>query len=832
VTLGYGKVAGLADGAVVGKDGDSVVLATIVSDRSSSEVEGGDDGTPFSVEYREKAASSGRIPKTPNRREPPNNENEILTGRAVDRCLRPLFPPMYHSDTQLTATVQAFDRRQPEPPVSLVANASSAAIHISDIPWNGPIGCVRVARVKGRFISEPTKEELAASDLDLIYAGTADRTVMIEMSAHQLSNKEIKKAFRFAHEQVSPIIDAQIALRDNNEPLLKRPESPYDDTITEQGAPDFSAHQRTQSWNPLNSLFSSNKSVEKPKQSTQASGSLLEQAVSLAARLDNGEARAIFEDHTASRGDRAYREAMFTERVSTEMSTAEPDWPKSLVSHAVHERLWIGMRSALLDACKQNKPSPRCDGRSATELREISSDMNVMPSVHGSSLFSRGNTQVLCTATLGAAIDSIDPSARSALGGPVVQGKTSEHLTTLDPSKADDSDLRRLMLHYEFPAYCTGEIKQGGGPNRRAMGHGALAQKSLDAVMPPAWRFPYVVRLACEVLSSNGSSSMASVCAGTMAMLDAGVPLLAPVAGVSVGLISREDTSGELEHVLLADILGLEDHYGDMDFKVSGSRHGVTAIQLDVKLAGGVPLSILEDGLEVALTARCSILDTMEAELEAHLPESQRSTAKREAFENFMQRGLALKSHAPRLRVITFARDRLQFLLGPGGETKRTIEREHDCILDLGDDAHELASSGNSTGCVVHVFAPDKASCDNATRMVQELVCDVEHGAILSAVVSEVKDFGAFLEVLRGRTGLLHVSEISNTVSGMNAVDLLKVGDVLDVMCIGSDPLSGAVKLSRKRILDQNDRLKRDTFSKTGMQAGTPRSRTASKITK
>jgi polyribonucleotide nucleotidyltransferase len=304
-----------------------------------------------------------------------------------------------------------------------------------------------------------------------------------------------------------------------------------------------------------------------------------------------------------------------------------------------------------------------------------------------------------------------------------------------------------------------------------------------------------------------------------MALLDAGVPLLAPVAGVSVGLISREKEGGELEHALLADILGLEDHYGDMDFKVAGSRKGVTAIQLDVKLEGGVPLDILEDALEVALTARCSILDNMEAELVKNIPDSKGNNFAG-GFDAFMQRGLTIKSHAPRLRVVTFARDRLQFLLGPGGETKRMIEREHDCMLDLGDDAHEVGPSGTSTGCVVHVFAPDKASCEAATRMVQELVCDVEDGAILSAVVQEVKDYGAFVEVLRGRTGLLHVSEISNVVSGMGAVELLKAGDCLDVMCIGSDPLSGAVKLSRKRILDKNDRPKESAFSKIGSQSG------------
>lgn len=348
VVLGCGNIAGLAHGSAIGKDGNTVVLATIVSERTSVD-DAADDGTPFNVEYKEKAAASGRIPRTPNRREMPNNENEILTGRAVDRCLRPLFPPLYKSDTQLMATVQAFDSTHPEPPISLVANASSAALHTSDVPWNGPIGCVRVGRVKGQLIAEPTKLQLADSDLDLIYAGTADRCVMIEMSGHQIGNTDLRKALRFAHQQMTPIVESQQRLRE--EAVVRKRSAMSFEIGLGESKPDMSAHQRDESWNPLKSLFGKGDDAAKPSTVAVETGeSLLKSAQELAATLDGGEARAIFENRDAERGERAYKEAMLTQRLCSELQAAKPHWPSTVVSYVAHERLWLGMRHSLLDA--------------------------------------------------------------------------------------------------------------------------------------------------------------------------------------------------------------------------------------------------------------------------------------------------------------------------------------------------------------------------------------------------------------------------------------------------------------------------------------------------
>lgn len=350
VILGCGNIAGLAHGSAIGVDGSTVVLATVVSERTSVD-DAADDGTPFNVEYKEKAAASGRIPKTPNRREMPNNESEILTGRAVDRCLRPLFPPLYKSDTQLMASVQAFDASHPEPPISLVANASSAALYTSDVPWNGPIGCVRVGRVNGRLIAEPTRLQLAESDLDLIYAGTADRCLMIEMSGHQIGNGDLRKALRFAHEQMAPIVDSQKRLREDD-PVDKRAAMSFEASLNIESKPDLSAQQRDTSWNPLKSLFGSDSTNSSSLSvSTAVDGeSLLKEAQELAASLDGGEARAIFEDRDAERGERAYKEAMLTQRLCSEIQASKPHWPSSVVGYVAHERLWLGMRHSLLDA--------------------------------------------------------------------------------------------------------------------------------------------------------------------------------------------------------------------------------------------------------------------------------------------------------------------------------------------------------------------------------------------------------------------------------------------------------------------------------------------------
>jgi polyribonucleotide nucleotidyltransferase len=344
VVLGNGNIAGLAHGAAVGQDGNSVVLATVVSERTALDESAADDGTPFNVEYKEKAAASGRIPTTPNRREAPNNENEILTGRAVDRCLRPLFPPLFKSDTQLMASVQAFDANHFEPPISLVANTSSAALHLSDVPWNGPIGCVRVGRINGRLVAEPTKEQMAESDLDLVYAGTADRTVMIEMAGREINNAELKKALRFAHDQIAPIVDSQKRLRDEA-PVEKRSSMSFISASVDT-PPDLSAHQRTESWNPLKGFFGKDTPVAK----VQDGSSLLKEAQELAESLDAGEAKSIFANRDTSRAERAYKEAMLTKRLCSEIQSLKPHWSSSLVGYVAHERLWLGMRGSVLDA--------------------------------------------------------------------------------------------------------------------------------------------------------------------------------------------------------------------------------------------------------------------------------------------------------------------------------------------------------------------------------------------------------------------------------------------------------------------------------------------------
>ena len=566
VILGQGRLAGLAHGAVVGRDGDSVVLATVVSDRvGSAEGGGGGDGTPFNVDYKEKPAASGRLPRTPNRREMPNVESEILTGRAIDRCLRPLFPPLFASETGLTCSVQSFDPRQPEPPVSLAANAASAALHASDVPWLGPVGCVRVGLVNGCFVGEPSKAELAASSLDLLYAGTEGGScLMVEVAAQELPARVVKDALRFAQAQLGPIIAAQRRLRDASSGCGSRPKraaSPYQGPSSgaawsggggsgggigssdggSGGGPsglvgDLSGHQRGAAWNPLEGRFCGGSG---DVSGGGGSPTALEAVRLAAARLDGGEARAIFElaleglpdadgvlgaegvPGAPERGERAFREASFTARLVAALEAEMPaassggggggvaDW-RPLVQFCAHERLWLGMREALLDAHFRATDSSgnrshgrgiRCDGRALAELRPLQAHVGVLPRAHGSSLFSRGNTQVLATATLGPASDALDPLERSHLGGPLVGASagSTAHLSSLDapgagggvgagggcppsPARAAAAAaaarLRRLFLHYEFPSFSTGEVaSSGGGPNRRALGHGNLAQK-------------------------------------------------------------------------------------------------------------------------------------------------------------------------------------------------------------------------------------------------------------------------------------------------------------------------------------------------------------------
>jgi polyribonucleotide nucleotidyltransferase len=681
VILETGKMGKLADGAVTLRVADTIVMVTAVSATSVKE---GQDWFPLSVEYKEKAAAAGRFPGGYFKREGRPTEKEILTCRMTDRPLRPLFPKGYFYDTQIVAQLLSADGENDADILSM--NGASAALLISDIPFAGPIGAVRVGRVNGQFVANPTFTERADSDLDLVYAGLRDKVIMIEGSAQELTEAEFKAALEFAQAEIQPILDAQEELaRLAGKAKRVVPLKDVQDDLLEVAY--------------------------------QVAGDRIEGALYKPSKVERGRAVKALKDEV----DAAIK-AKFPEAGAFEISQAFDYLQKKAFRISILEK------------------GARCDGRDADTIRPLSAEIDLMPRTHGSALFARGETQALALATL----------------APLDEKQFVDNY-------AGGEDTKRFLLHYHFPPFSVGETGRMGGLNRREIGHGALAERSIEPMLPGEDEFPYALRVTSEVMESNGSTSMASVCSGTMALLAAGVPLKRPVAGISCGLVTEFDDAGNMKkYRTLIDIIGSEDHFGDMDFKLCGTSEGITGYQLDLKLPG-IPLSLLFEGIDKAAKGRFALLDVMNA---------------------VISKPAALSPHAPRIETVQIDPSKIGDLIGPGGKHIKGIQAETGAEINIEDDGR------------VHIYAAKKEALERAIELVRNRTAEIEIGRIYHGKIVSTTNFGAFVEVLPGKDGMIHISELADFRVG-RVEDVVKVGDMIYAKCIGIDE-KGRVKMSRK----------------------------------
>ncbi len=679
-SLETGRLAKQANGSVLASFGDTVVLVTAVT---SGQVREGIDFLPLLVDYQEMFYAAGRIPGGYFRREIGRpSEKETLTSRFIDRPLRPRFPDGYRYDTQIIATVLSVD---PEVDPDVVAiTAASAALSISDIPFDGPIAGVRVGRVDGEFVVNPTRSQLMISDMNLIVAGSRNAIVMVEGGAAVLPEKDILEAILFGHKALQPLLDLQEALQaKSGRPKMEIPSIEMDDAL-EAKVRDLARDK-------------------------------MDEIIRIPGKIERNEAKKLLKAEVIEA-----LKPVYTDR-DQEISSVLKDLEKEL------------MRDLIV------KERRRIDGRSFAEVRPITCSVGELPRTHGSAIFTRGETQVLAVATLGSTGDE------QRIESP--EGELFKH----------------FMLHYNFPPYCVGEVRPLRGPARRDIGHGALAEKALAAVVPPPEDFLYTIRIVSEVLESNGSSSMATVCGGTLAMMDAGIPIRDMVAGVAMGLIKAED-----EVIILSDILGDEDHLGDMDFKVAGTEEGVTALQMDIKVSG-ISQEVLDTALKQARDARLHILGKMKEVIAAPRKE--------------------LSSYAPRITTLNINPDKIRDLIGPGGKHIRAIISECGVKIDVEDTGQ------------VNIFSPTEEATKKAIQQIKELTKEAQVGEIYEGTVKKIVDFGAFVEIFPGTEGLVHISQLDEK-HVRDVRDLLKVGDKIPVKVIEIDKL-GRIKLSRKEALQK-----------------------------
>ena len=687
ISIETGKIARLADGAVIVSCADTIVMASAVS---ATAIKEGQDYFPLTVDYREKAAAAGKFPGGYFKREGRPTEKETLTSRMIDRPLRPLFPQGYFYDTQVISLLLSADGEND--PDILALNGASAALCVSDIPFAGPIGAVRVGRVNGEFIANPTHTEREQSDLDLVYVGTENDIIMIEGAAREVPEADFVKALEFAHGHAREMIRIQKEL----------------------------AAQ-----------------VGKPKREMpllQVNQDLLEIAYRVAGDRIEG---ALYTEGKVARA-----KAIDALREEVKMSILEkhPEADKFSISQAFDYVQKKAFRISVLDKQK------RVDGRGYQDLRPIACEVSVLPRAHGSAIFQRGETQALALATL-APIE--EAQMIDAYGG----GEQS----------------KRFILHYNFPPFSVGETGRTGGTSRREIGHGALAERSLEPVVPSENDFRYAIRISSEIMESNGSTSMASVCGGMLALMDAGVPVKTPVAGISVGLVTEHGEDRQLKrYELLTDIIGSEDHFGDMDFKLCGTDAGVTGYQLDLKLPG-ISHKIMAEAIFRAKEARKKILEIMRARIDKPRPE--------------------LSKYAPRIETIKINPEKIGALIGPGGKTIKGIVAETGAEINIEDDGS------------VHIYATSGESMARAKEIIGGMTREIEIGQTYQGRVVSVKEFGAFVEVFPGRDGLVHISELADFRVNRTE-DVAKVGDMIWVKCIGIDD-KGRVKLSRKAALKE-----------------------------
>ncbi|NDV46493.1 polyribonucleotide nucleotidyltransferase [Paludibacter sp. 221] len=691
ITLETGKLAKQADGAVMLRMGETMLLATVVS---AQEANPGTDFMPLSVDYKEKFASNGRFPGGFTRREGRPSDYEILVSRLVDRALRPLFPDDYHAETFVNVTLYSADGV--DMPDALAGLAASAALAVSDIPFNGPISEVRVARIGGKFVVNPTFEQLEGADMDIIVAATMDNIMMVEGEMKEVSEEDLLEAMKVAHEAIKVHCQAQLEMMKAVGKTVKR------EYCHEENDEDLKKDVWAKTYDKV---------------------------YKVATACD------------ANKHSRAENFAKVKEEYVAGLEPEVAEEKKALIGKYYHDVEKEAMRRAILDEGK------RLDGRKTTEIRPIWSEVGYLPGPHGSAVFTRGETQSLTTVTLGTKMDEkiVDES--------LVQGK------------------ERFLLHYNFPPFSTGEARASRGIGRREIGHGNLAFRALKPMMPED--YPYVVRVVSDILESNGSSSMATVCAGTLALMDAGVQIKKPVSGIAMGLISENKGKN---FAVLSDILGDEDHLGDMDFKVTGTRDGITATQMDIKV-DGLSFEILETALNQAKAGRMHILGKIQ--------------------ETLAEPREDLKPHAPRIVVMFIPKEMIGAVIGPGGKIIQNMQAETGANIAI----EEIGDQGR-----VEIAGTNKQSIDSAIQMIKGIVAIPEVGETYQATVKSVMPYGAFVEFMPGKEGLLHISEIDwKRIETMESAGL-KEGDKIEVKLLDIDQKTGKFKLSRKALLPRPPR--------------------------
>lgn len=701
VTIETGKLARQADGAVTVRQGNCIILATVVANREPRE---GQDFFPLSVDYQEKFAAAGRIPGSFFKREARLNDYEILTSRLIDRALRPLFPEDYFCDVQVLISLVSSD---PEiMPDALACLAASAALAVSDIPIKEILSEVRIARVDGQFLVNPTRTELGKADMEFIIAATENNLMMVEGEAKECSEEDLVKALQMAHDAIRYQIKAQAELRDKKGVKGKR-------------------------------------EYEKPKNKEELQQKVIEMAKDRVYQISMA---------GSSKHERSDAFDLLKEELIKNILGEEPeDLDKKLVKKYYEDLKWEVIRNMIIDDRK------RLDGRGLDQVRPLEMEVDPLPTPHGSALFTRGETQSLTTVTFGTPLDE---------------------LLVESAAKSVDS---KFFLHYNFPPFSTGEVKMMRGQSRREVGHGNLAQRSLKQMMPTG-EYPYTVRVVSDVLESNGSSSMATVCAGSLALMDAGVPVPKHVSGVAMGLITRQNDG---KYAILTDILGDEDHLGDMDFKVTGTRDGICGVQMDIKI-DGLSMDTMREALAQAKNGRLHILDAMYQCIDKARPE--------------------VKPHAPRMVKMIIDKEFIGAVIGPGGKIIQEIQRETGATINI----EEVDNHGE-----VSIFSPVKEGLDKAVAWVKGIVAQPEIGEVYESTVKSVMPYGAFVEFMPGKQGLLHISEVSwKRLESMEGV--LNEGDNIKVKLIGLDQKTGKFKLSRKVLMpkpefkkEENDRAPR-----------------------
>jgi polyribonucleotide nucleotidyltransferase len=688
IIIETGKLAKQADGAVTVQLGETIVIVAAVA---ATKAKPGQDFFPLTVDYREKAAAAGKFPGGYFKREGRPTEKEILTCRLTDRPIRPLFPKGWYNEVQVQTVLLSADGENDPDILSIIG--ASAALMVSDIPWAGPLGAVRVGRIGGKFVANPTHAEMTDSDLDLVYVGNDKDIVMYEGAAKEITEADFNAALQYAQESIQPIIAAQKELVAK---VGKKKRA-----ITLNIVPDEILHE-----------------------AKKLAGDRFVPALLTPGKLNRENACKAIQDEVGVK---------LIEKFGAEKVT------QFVINDAFYYIQKEAVRSLIL------KDGKRLDGRTFDVVRPITSEVGVLPRAHGSAIFARGETQAVTLVTLGTGDDTQDFDSYTG-------GKTE----------------KKFILHYNFPNFSVGETGRISGPGRREIGHGALAERSIESMLPKD--YPYAVRITSEIMESNGSTSMASVCGGTLALFDAGVPLTRPVAGISVGICAEYSGDKISKYQLLTDIIGWEDHYCDMDCKIAGTEKGITGFQLDLKLKG-IPFALMVATVEKARVARMHILAEMAKTLAGPRTE--------------------LSKYAPRIEVIRINPEKIGALIGPGGKNIKRLVEESGCEINIEDDG------------TVNIFSVSPEGMKIARDAINGMTAEAEIGKIYKGKVVTVKEFGAFVEFLPGKDGLVHISELAN-FRVKNTEDIVKIGDEISVKCLGVDE-KGRVKLSRRAAMEERD---------------------------